>query len=158
MHRVFCATPFECESEREAFYKAIADFNEAEAMPRGVLFVALSLVPRMVDKRPYQAAVDENIGSCRYYILLLTDGWGPDQRNLHRDFALARRCEDDPARPMRQVVLMRRATAADGGDDFGRQLAAEGLAPESFSSPAELEQRFRSLFTEWLGTAVAAGA
>ena len=73
MHRIFCATPGDLEEERLAFYKVMGDFNEAHAMPRGVLFVSISIVPYGGDKRVYQGAVSENIRSCRYYIQVLAN-------------------------------------------------------------------------------------
>ena len=43
IHRVFCATAWELEGERRAFYDLLGEFNEAEAMRRGVLYVPVSL-------------------------------------------------------------------------------------------------------------------
>ena len=44
-HYVFCATPYDATEELSAFQKALSEFNEAEAMPRGLLFASLLLVP-----------------------------------------------------------------------------------------------------------------
>lgn len=106
MHRIFCATPGDLEEERLAFYKVMGEFNEAEAMPLGILFVSISIVPHMIDKRPYQAVVGENIRSCRHYIQVLEDTWGPPQRNFERDYALASQCVGDPSLPMHEVAVL----------------------------------------------------
>ena len=39
MHRVFCATSWELEAERQAFHDVVAEVNEAEAMPHRLLLV-----------------------------------------------------------------------------------------------------------------------
>src|SRR5689334_10357565 len=106
MHRIFCGTPGDLEEERQAFYKVIGRFNETQAMPRGVLFVSISIVPYGGDKRSYQGAVSENVRSCRYYIQVLEDTWGPPEKNFERDYAVAKRCLEDPAMPMQDVALI----------------------------------------------------
>jgi hypothetical protein len=67
LHRIFCATPRDMEAERSRFYDTVAEFNETNAMPQGILFVPVSLND-VRDKRAIQHAVDENIRDCRYYV------------------------------------------------------------------------------------------
>src|SRR5450759_4106633 len=105
MHRVFCATSWELERERQAFEDVLGEFNEAEAMKRGVLYVPVSLV-NIRDKRPLQYTVDENIHACRHYILALCDNWGPPERNFERDYQLALECRADPSQPMREIAFL----------------------------------------------------
>ncbi len=50
-------------------------------MPHGVLYVPVSLTS-VGDKRPLQYAVDDNIRECRHYLVLLTEDWGPPERNF----------------------------------------------------------------------------
>src|SRR5690242_16237263 len=96
MYRVFCATPGDLEEERQAFYEVMAELNSDEAMPRGILFVSVSIVPYMSDKRAVQGAVSENIRACCFYVQVLEDTWGPPQKNFERDYALALKCARDP--------------------------------------------------------------
>src|SRR5215475_3739834 len=119
MHRIYCATPWELEEERGTFYAAVGEFNATHAMPRGILYVPVSLgsVP---DKRPYQYAVTDNIRACRHYIQVLdalppdqppNAIWGPPQRNFESDLRLALACSADPALPMCEVaVLLKKPT------------------------------------------------
>ena len=110
MHRIFCATAWELEGERLAFDNALGHINETEAMPKGLLFVPVSL-PNVRDKRPYQFLVEENLRDSRYYILALSDGWGPAERNFQRDYQLALEHCANPALPMRDVALLVRSSA-----------------------------------------------
>lgn len=106
MHRIFCAPAGDLEQERTAFYDTVGVFNEAHAMRRNVLFVAVALPFHTFDKRPFQAAVSENIRACRYYLQVLEDTWGPPEKNFERDYALACKCVADPNLPMHQVAVL----------------------------------------------------
>ena len=144
MHRIFCATPWELEAERGRFHDLIGSFNETAAMPRAVLYVPVSLL-NIRDKRPVQYAVDENIRDCSHYILLLTEDWGPVERNFRNDYRLALQCAADPAVPMRSVAVLRKQQLS------GVPLA-EGL-PEpqaTFSTLAEFDDCVNKLLAAWL--------
>lgn len=149
MHRIFCATPWELEAERFRFYDVIGQFNETVAMPKGVLYVPVT-VSNGMDKRPLQYAIDENIRDCRHYILLLTEDWGPAARNFRNDYALAVQCIDDPALPMQSVAVLAKKQPSG-------QPLAEGL-PEpqaAFSTPAEFDECVTALLSDWLETLTA---
>src|SRR5260221_8266060 len=105
MHRVFCATSRELEPERRAFHAVIAEVNDAEAMPRRMLLVPVTLAS-LRDKRALQHLVDENIRSSSFFLLVLTDGWGPPERHFERDYRLALACRTDPALPMRENAFL----------------------------------------------------
>jgi hypothetical protein len=151
MHRVFCATPWEMEAERVRFYDVIGEFNEAAAMPKGILFVPVTLT-NVRDKRPMQYAVDENIRDCRHYILLLTEDWGPVERNFRNDYQLALHCAADPNLPMHSFAVL--AKKQPSGPPL-----AEGL-PEpqaQFSTLAEFDGCLKSLLADWLESLVSTG-
>jgi hypothetical protein len=152
MHRVFCATPGDLEEERQAFYKVVAELNEQEAMPRGILFVSVSLVPNMTDKRAYQGPVAENIRACRYYIQVLEDSWGPPQRNFERDYALAMKCAGDTASPMQEVtVFFKKPLLPHRVEPEIQELKARLNAPE-FETIPEFQEQLRRQLSVWLGT------
>jgi len=145
MHRVFCATPWELEGERLAFYDIVGEFNEREAMQRGILFVPVAL-NNVRDKRPYQFDVENNIRACRHYILLLSEDWGPAERNFENDYHIALQCAGDPALPMQSVAVLHR-----------RQLSGKPLAgmPEpqgEFSTTAEFGECIDNLLSGWLAS------
>ncbi len=149
MHRIFCATPWEMETERRAFYQITGQFNEREGMPRGILFVPVTLNP-VRDKRPFQFEVDENIRACRHYLVLLSEDWGTVERNFENDYPLAQQCAADPALPMRTVTVLHKRQLS------GKPLAAGMPDPEStFSTPAEFCECLSALLAAWLESAVA---
>jgi len=152
MHRIYCATPWELEEERGAFYATVGEFNAAYAMPREVLYVPVSLgsVP---DKRPYHYAVKDNIRTCRHYIQVLdipppdqpaSTIWGPPERNFERDLRLALECSADPAMPMCEVAaLLRKPTEPPAGLDGVSALI-------EFTDTADFQRHLLGLFLHWL--------
>jgi len=143
-HRVFCATPWELESERLAFCNILGEFNERAAMPRGILLVPVALNP-VRDKRPWQYALEDNVRASRYYILLLYQDWGPAERNFENDYHLALQCLADPALPMEGVAVLRKIPLS------GQPPAAGLPEPEStFSTPAQFADCLNALLSRWL--------
>lgn len=149
-----------------AFYKVMAKFNEAEAMPRGILLVSLALPASTADKRPYQAAMAENIRSCGYYIQLLEETWGPPERNFERDYALALRCLEDPEMPMQEVAVMFKKPLVPHQmdpriEELKQKLERDGSRPLlEFDTIPEFERQLYELLSTWLArlTPVAATA
>lgn len=158
MHRVFCSTPGDLEEERQAFYNVMSEINESAAMPRGILFVAVALPGSTCDKRPYQAAISENVRACRYYVQVLEDTWGPPERNFERDYVLATKCVEDSSLPMRDVaVLFKKPLVPDQVDqrvtDLKRLLETENGRPHyNYSDIAEFKIRLREQLSGWLQT------
>jgi hypothetical protein len=149
MLRVFCATAWELEGERRAFNDAIGEFNETEAMKHGLLYVPVSLT-NILDKRPYQYVVEENIGACRSYILALADNcWGPPERNFERDLVLAAQQSANPDFPMRDVTLLYREPSSPP-----KPLPA-GVEVSSFSTTEDFIRQFRILMSTWLAADLA---
>jgi hypothetical protein len=159
MHRVFCAAAGDLEPERRAFYDVMAELNEAEAMPRDILFVAVSIPMETFDKRPFQAAISENIRDCRYYIQVIEDSWGPPEKNFERDYALAAQCAADPEMRMEGLaVFFKKPLVPHQMDprvvEFKQQLAANGHPPQDFADLKEYKLKLRAQLSEWLGTVI----
>jgi len=154
-HRVFCGTPGNLEPERDAFYDVMAEFNESEAMKQGILFVAVSIVPHLVNIPAFQGAIDDNIRDCRYYVQVLGETWGPPNRNFEGSFALARKCAADPALPMRDVVLMCKDVTADRQVEAAALQSREeasrgGVHGVTFADIPSFRQQLRDLLAAWL--------
>jgi hypothetical protein len=148
MLRVFCATSWELEAERGLFYDVVGQFNETQAMRSGILYVPVSLT-NIRDKRPYQYALDENLRDSRHYILAVTDGWGPPERNFESDYRLAVECRQDPALPMKGIeILLRYRPGAP--PPFAAELSAAGLNPRRFADAAEFQKEVGELLAGWL--------
>jgi hypothetical protein len=160
MHRVFCAAAGDLEPERQAFYDVMAELNEAEAMPRDILFVAVSIPMETFDTRPFQAAISENIRACRYFIQVLEDSWGPPEKNFERDYALASQCAADPEMKMEGVaVFFKKPLVPHQVDprvvEFKQHLAAgNGPPPQDFADLKEYKLKLRAQLSEWLGTVI----
>ncbi|HLK63206.1 MAG TPA: hypothetical protein VKU19_07185 [Bryobacteraceae bacterium] len=158
MHRIFCAPAGDMEPEREAFYQAVGEFNEKHAMPRDVLFVAVALPYHSFDKRPFQAAISENIRACRYYIQALEDTWGPVEKNWERDYAVACRCAADPNLPMQEVaVLFKKPLLPHQVEpsvlELKSRLAAGRSQPYAeFETLEEFKAQLTRLLSGWLET------
>jgi hypothetical protein len=158
MHRIFCAAAGDLEKEREAFYEVMAEFNEAHAMPRNILFIAVALPFHTFDKRPYQAAITENIRACRYYIQVLEDTWGPPEKNFERDHALACKFAADPSLPMQDVaVLFKKPLLPNQVEpaivEFKRKVAAENAHWDGeFDTIAEYKEQLKRILAKWLET------
>jgi hypothetical protein len=145
MRRVFCGTSWELEGERRAFYDVVGEVNENVAMKRGVLYVPVSLLTRVRDKRPLQYEIDENIRACHYFLLALTDGWGPAERHFERDYRLALSCQRDPELPMREIAFLWQSSVPGTA-------VADGLpAPtHEFSTTESFKAHTRALLSGWL--------
>ena len=152
------------EPEREAFYEVVGDFNAAHAMPRNVLFVAVALPFHTIDKRPYQAAITENIRACRYYIQVLEDTWGPPEKNFERDHAHACKFAADPGLPMREVAVLFKKPllphqVEPSVSELKRKIQADNTqAQGEFETVEEYKQLLHRLLADWLETVAPAAA
>ena len=146
--RVFCATAWEMEGERRAFHDVLGEFNETVAMQHGILYVPVSLT-NTPDKRPYQYTIDENIRDSRHYLLVVTEDWGPKERNFERDYRLALASQADPALPMKATAILL-ARMPDGSvPSFGASLELAGFAFTPFANTDEFRVMARQLFSDW---------
>lgn len=137
------------EAERGWFHDVIGQFNEAHAMAKGVLYVPVSLI-NVRDKRPMQYVVEENIRDASNFVLLLSENWGPTERNFEEDYLLACECAADPALPMREVALLHKIGRV------ARPLADGIPEPDAaFSTADEFKECIRSLLVRWLANLTA---
>ena len=156
MHRIFCATAWEAEGERRAFYDALGQVNELHAMPAGTLYVPVSLL-NIHDKRPHQYTVEENIRECMYYVLVPADGWGPPERSFERDYRLALACAADPALPMRETAILLRNQPDGAPSPFASTLDAMSYAYTGFTTIGDFQAAITDLLQTWLAADHPAG-
>ena len=155
MQRIFCATAWELEEERMAFYDLLGKFNESSAMPSGVLYVPVSLI-HIHDKRPYQYTVNENIRASSYYLLVPGDDWGPPARAFERDYRLALECAADPSLPMRHVSILLRTQPDGSPSPMAAVLNAAQIEYTSFRTAADFEAKVLTTLTACLAADSAA--
>jgi hypothetical protein len=149
MHRIFCATGWETEGERRAFYDLLGEFNETHGIPSGTLYVPVSLMS-IHDKRPYQYTVEENIRACRHYVLVLGDGWGPPERNFERDYQLALACAADAVLPMLDAVVLLRKEPDGRIPPFATTLDAAGVAYIPYGGVEDFQKVLTGILLAWL--------
>jgi hypothetical protein len=152
MYRVFISAPGDLASDRDACRAAISEINEHEAMPSKILLVSVGL--QSDDQiMGYRAAVADNVRAATYYVQIFQDDWGP--RNLFRKiFLLALEGRDDPAMPMRNVVVCLKDAPAETDReilDFRAELeAVANVRLVRYSSLSELKENLRSIFSGWV--------
>jgi hypothetical protein len=102
-YRIFISAPGDLDPDRQACYDAISAVNENCSMPAKVLLVSVGLREN-VQIEANRSIVSDNVRWSSYFIQLFQDDWGP--RDLFRKLLfVALECKDDPAMPMRDVVI-----------------------------------------------------
>jgi hypothetical protein len=149
--RVFCAAPGNLGTETLLFHEAVAECNTSCGLAAGCLFVPLTVSL----KQKGQAAVDDNIRSCEYYLLVLDDTWGPPGKSFAHDYRLAQDCRGDDRLPMREVVVFLKETPPAGVEadlERFRKAISEGSSPRHyvFREPREFQSQVRALLSGWL--------
>jgi hypothetical protein len=155
MHRVFCSTPGNLEAERQAFEEVVGQVNAAEAMAKGILFVPVSIVANVVNKMPFQSAIEANVQACKFFVQVLQDTWGTPERNFESEYKLACRLKADSSSLMEEVSLFFKA--ADGLPVEPGILQLKSSVESQQDSPAygfasleEYKQQLLGQFSEWL--------
>ncbi|MEA2362030.1 MAG: hypothetical protein QOD71_1175 [Thermoleophilaceae bacterium] len=144
-YRVFIASPGGLEGERNAFREVIQEYNELDALERGVIFLPLGweIMPGGVG-RP-QAIINHYVRQSDYFVLALWKRWGsaPDVAEAdgfssasEEEFSLA--CECHAAQSMRQIVVLFKDVDSDLLKDPGPQLQRV----LDFRTSLEREKRF----------------
>jgi len=153
--RVFCSTPGDLEEERQAFHDVLAELNEFDAMPKGLLLLPVSIVPKMANKAFFRGVVDENIRACEFFVQVLHNSWGPPARNFEREYSLACQLKADPTSLMKEVAVFFKA--ADGVEVEPGILQLRSSAQSQQDSPTyefasleEYKRQLRGQLSAWL--------
>ncbi len=170
-YKVFIASPGGLQDERQAFRDTIREYNEEiDQQRRDVTFMPVGWEETLGGHGRPQSLINEDIIACDYFILLLWDRWGspPDTPGQDRyssaceeEFALALECLENPAKPMREVLIFFKAVApaqlADPGPqlsqvlDFKRQLEREKMHFfTTFDEMAVFQQQQRRHLAKWV--------
>lgn len=169
-YRIFIATPGGLHAERKAFRATVHDYNETDAIQRGVLFIPVGWEDTLAGAGRPQGIIDEDLTLCDYFILVVWDRWGtpPDQigkgkytSGTQEEFFVAEACYKDPQHPMRQLTAFFKAVdprkLSDPGDqlikvlDFKRELeSSKRLLFSTFDEVSEFEQQLRRHLAKWV--------
>ncbi len=147
-YRVFIATPGGLDDVRHAFREELRDYNETDALRRGVIFTPVGWEETLGGARRPQSLINEELRICDAFVLILWDRWGspPDVEGQYssgceEEFELASKCLEDPDKPLSDLVVFFRAPdprqIADPGPQLERVLAFK----------EDLEASKRHLFT-----------
>jgi hypothetical protein len=156
-YRLFISAPGDMESDRQACYDAIAQADEATAMPAKILLVPVGLRENSQIEGS-RSIVSDNVRWSSYFIQLFQDDWGP--RDLFRKlFLLAIECRDDPAMPMRDVVVCLKSAPNETDDHVlawrGELEERTDLRVIRYARLDELQARLEEVCTEWVRELIA---
>lgn len=130
-YRVFFATPGGLTKEREAFKNVINDYNESDAIHRGVYFEPVGWEFVLEGMGRPQFLINEELQKCDYFILLLWDRWGSPTASdgelmyssgCEEELEVAKKCISDSTKPMRQIVIFFKSVDPRQLSDPGLQL------------------------------------
>jgi hypothetical protein len=150
-YRIFISAPGDLEPDRQACHDAVAQANEATAMPANVLLVEVAL--RENDQiSGNRGIVSDNVRWSSYFIQLFEDDWGP--RDLFRKlFLLATECRDDATMPMREVVVFLKDAPHETSVEilaFRRELEErKDVRLFRYNSDAELTEHLTHVCNGW---------
>ena len=165
-YRVFIATPGGLDEEREGFRDTLRDYNEMDAVQRGVLFWPVGWEETLGGVGRPQSIINDEVRSCDYFVMVLWDRWGSSPHKegegkyssgTEEEYHIALECLADEKMPMRQIVVFFKAIderkLSDPGPqlnkvlDFKRKLETEKTI--FFHTYDEIE-RFKKLIGKYL--------
>ncbi|HWR54026.1 MAG TPA: GNAT family N-acetyltransferase [Bryobacteraceae bacterium] len=151
MRRVFCAAPDGLEEERRAFHDLISEVNAESAMARGVLFVAVSIVPRMKKLAPFRTLIEQNIRDASFYVQVLANDFGASERDFGPVLEIAR----GSLAPPNIAVLLKAAPPGTLIDSDAARFRSElrrnaGLPWYEYRHAHEFRARLRDVLGGWL--------
>jgi len=130
-YRVFIASPGGLDKEREGFRDTLRDYNEMDAVQRGVLFRPVGWEDTLGGIGRPQSIINDDVRSCDYFVMVLWDRWGssPDKKGkgkyssgTEEEYHIALECFADKKMPMRQIVVFFKAVDERMLSDPGPQL------------------------------------
>lgn len=169
-YRIFIATPSGLHAERKAFRATVHDYNEAEAIPRGVMFIPVGWEDTLAGVGRPQGIINQDLTICDYFVLVLWDRWGtaPDlagkskfTSGTEEEFFEAEDCYKDPKLAMRQLVAFFKAVEPSKLSDPGEQLSkvlefkraletTKRLLFTTFDEIGGFEQQLRRHLAKWV--------
>src|SRR5579864_282679 len=154
-YRILCSTPPDLDAEREVFLSSVAKFGEEVTLPAQVLFAAASL-PAPFNANLHKAAIEGNIRMVDFFVQVFGDSAPEGAYRGFVDYALE--CLADPAKPLRSVAVLFKATPNVGEEicKLKETLRAGGRCEvREFHDSQELDTQFREVLESWYALAQA---
>lgn len=128
--RVFIASPGGLQPERKTFRNVIEEFNQADALQRGLHFTAVGWEDTLESEGRPQALINEDLKKCDYGVFVVCDRWGSSptrtksrfRSGFEEEFAIAEQTLSDPDLPMSQIIILFKGVAVAQLADPGVQL------------------------------------
>jgi tetratricopeptide (TPR) repeat protein len=168
-YRVFIASPSGLVPERQTFRATLGQYNDDEAVERGVSFWPVGWEDTLGGVGRPQSLINEDIKRCDFFVLVLCDRWGSPPTagsgtftsGTEEEYYVARECLADRTKPMRSIVVVFKGVSerqlSDPGDQlkkvlaFRRHIEAEKqLLFHTFDVPDEFGRIIRRHLGQWL--------
>lgn len=169
-YRIFIATPGGLDDERRAFRRVISEYNDSDAVRRGVMFLPVGWEITLGGVGRPQALINKELQECDYLVLVLWDRWGSSTGNepgasftsgTEEEYSVAIECFKDSGLPMRQLVVFFKAVderkLSDPGEQLKKVLAfKEQLEKEktllfyTYDEVSTFESRLRAHLAQWV--------
>ena len=163
-YRVFIASPGGLDEERRVFRETIQKHCENDGYARKIIFIPVGWEETLGGKRRPQSAINDELATCDYFVLVLWDRWGtPPDRTGHytsgteEEFEFAKKLIANAKKPMRDIVIFFKAVElkqlSDPGDqlkkvqDFKKKLEE---TKEHFFHSFDTSRKFEDLLSRFL--------
>lgn len=139
-YRIFIASPGGLREEREAFRATVYDYNETDAIQRGVLFIPTGWEDTLAGAGRPQGIINQDLKNCDYFVLVVWDRWGSPPgvtgagvytSGTDEEFHVAERCLNDTNEPMLQMVILFKAVPPERRVDPANNSAKSWRSAES---------------------------
>lgn len=167
--RVFIASPSGLATERQSFRATLTQYNEDEALDRGVSFWPVGWEDTLGGVGRPQSLINEDIKRCDFFVLVLYDRWGSPPSagsgaftsGTEEEYHVARACLADNSMPMRAMVVLFKGVSerqlSDPGDQLKKVLAfrkqvemEKQLLFHAFDVPDEFVRVVRRHLGQWV--------
>jgi tetratricopeptide (TPR) repeat protein len=168
-YSIFIASPGGLDKERESFRKVLNDYNDADAVARGVTFLPVGWELTLGGIGRPQALINEDLHKCDYLVLVLWDRWGTPPSNssdgyssgTEEEFEEALKCLASSDFPMKQIVVFFKALEerqlSDPGDqlkkvlEFKEKLEKDKpLYFDTYDVLEDFEKKLRQYLARWV--------
>src|SRR3546814_14526518 len=112
-YRVFIASPGGLKAMRDCFRSTVENYNEADAVRRGAIFIPVGWEATLGGMGRPQEIINDDLSECDYCIVVLHDRWGtpastaPDAKTgTEEEYALALELREGAAEFIQEIELV----------------------------------------------------
>jgi tetratricopeptide (TPR) repeat protein len=157
----------------------LVDFNEDDAISRGVYFQPIGWEETLGGIGRPQSIINKDLQTCDYFVMILWDTWGSppggdeERARTHssgteEEYHIALECHADPDQPMRQLVVFFKGVEPRQLSDPGTQLSRvldfkknletnRTLLFQTFDEKSDFQSQLRRHLYQWVRDHTAGG-